>query len=84
MLAKVERIEVPRMTKKVNFSFAEPQPGGREVTTLKNIHKSYGETAVYSGIELIIERGDKIALVGPNGAGKTTLLKILAGVLPFE
>ena len=84
MLAKVERIEVPRVTKKVNFSFAEPQTGGREVITLKNLHKSYGGKVVYSGINLTIERGDKIALVGPNGAGKTTLLKILAGVLPFE
>jgi ATP-binding cassette subfamily F protein 3 len=84
MLAKIERIEVPRVTKKVNFSFSEPEPGGREVITLKNVHKSYGEKVVYSGINLLIERGDKVALVGPNGAGKTTLLKILAGVLPFD
>ncbi|NLT27501.1 MAG: ATP-binding cassette domain-containing protein, partial [Dehalococcoidales bacterium] len=84
MLAKVERIEVPRVTKKVNFNFPKPQPGGREVITLKNLYKSYGEKAVYAGIDLTIERGDKVALVGPNGAGKTTLLKILAGVLPFE
>jgi ATP-binding cassette subfamily F protein 3 len=81
MLAKIERIEVPRTTKKVDFSFIEPEAGGREVITLKNIHKAYGEKTVYSGIDLTIERGDKVALVGPNGAGKTTLLKILAGVL---
>ncbi len=84
MLAKIDRIEVPRVTKKVNFSFAEPEPGGREVIVLKNIRKSYGEKTVYAGIDLTIERGDKVALVGPNGAGKTTLLKILAGALPFD
>jgi ATP-binding cassette subfamily F protein 3 len=84
MLAKIERIEVPRVTKKVNFSFSEPEAGGREVITLKNIQKSYGEKVVYAGINLTIERGDKVTLVGPNGAGKTTLLKILAGVLPFD
>ncbi|MDD4923238.1 MAG: ABC-F family ATP-binding cassette domain-containing protein [Dehalococcoidales bacterium] len=84
MLAKIDRIEIPRVTKKVNFSFAEPEPGGREVITLKKLHKSYGEKIVYAGIDLTIERGDKVALVGPNGAGKTTLLKILAGVLSFD
>jgi ATP-binding cassette subfamily F protein 3 len=84
MLAKIDRIEVPRVTKKVNFSFAEPEAGGREVITLKKVFKSYGDKPVYSGIDLKIERGDKVALVGPNGAGKTTLLKILAGVLPFD
>ncbi|MDD4874672.1 MAG: ABC-F family ATP-binding cassette domain-containing protein [Dehalococcoidales bacterium] len=84
MLAKMNRIEVPRVTKKVDFSFTEPEHSGREVINLKNLHKSYGEKHIYSGIDLTIERGDKVALVGPNGAGKTTLLKILAGVLPFD
>jgi len=84
MLAKIEKIEVPRITRRVNFSFPEPEQSGREVISLKNLYKSYGEKVVYSGINLTIERGDKVALVGPNGAGKTTLLKILAGVIPFD
>lgn len=84
MLDKIERIEAPRITRKVNFSFAEPQQSGREVILIKNLYKSYAEKHIYSGIDLAIERGDKVALVGPNGAGKTTLLKILAGVLPFD
>lgn len=84
MLARIEKIEVPRSTKRVNFKFPEPARSGETVITLKGVHKAYGKNKVYEGLDFGIQRGDKVALVGPNGAGKTTLLKILAGVLPFE
>ena len=83
-LEKVERIVVPRSTRKIQFSFPEPPRSGHVVITLKNIAKSYDTRAVYRDLNLELVRGDKAALVGPNGAGKTTLLKILAGALPFE
>jgi ATP-binding cassette subfamily F protein 3 len=81
---KLERVVVPRSTKKINFSFPEPQRSGHIVITLGGISKSYDSKEVYRDLNLTLDRGDKAALVGPNGAGKTTLLKILAGVLPFE
>jgi len=83
-LEKVERIIVPRQTKKINFSFPAPPRSGHVVITLKDISKSYDSKVVYRNINLELNRGDRVALVGPNGAGKTTLLKMLAGVLPFE
>ena len=83
-IEKIEKIVVPRSTKKIKFSFPEPPRSGHVVITLKDIAKSYGDKVVYTGLNLVLNRGDKVALVGPNGAGKTTLLKILAGVLPFE
>jgi ATP-binding cassette subfamily F protein 3 len=83
-LEKIERVVVPRSTKKINFSFPEPRRSGHIVITLEGISKSYDSKAVYRDLNLTLNRGDKAALVGPNGAGKTTLLKILAGVLPFE
>ncbi len=83
-LEKMEIIELPRATKKVSYSFPEPPRSGTQVITLRNISKSYGENVVYRGLDLTLDRGDRVALVGPNGAGKTTLLKILADVIPFD
>ena len=83
-LEKVQRIEVPRTTKRVRYSFPEPARSGAEAISLTNVSKSYGDYYVYRGLDLSVMRGDRVALVGPNGAGKTTMLKILAGVLPFD
>src|SRR5205814_7289370 len=84
MLERVERIELPGARRQVHFTFPEPPRTGRRVATLAGIHKAYGDNVVYAGVDVAVERGERLALVGENGAGKSTLLKILAGVLPFE
>ena len=83
-LEKIEIIELPRATRKVNYSFPEPPRSGSDIIRLDSVGKSYGDNVVYRGLNLTLERGDRVALVGPNGAGKSTLLKILAGVLPID
>ena len=84
MLEKIERIELPERKREIRFHFPSPKRSGHKVVEVQNLHKRYGDTVVYQGIDLSLYRGDKVALVGPNGAGKSTLLKILAGVLDFE
>ena len=83
-LGKIERITVPRATKKIRFNFREPPQSGRVVIELKHVAKSYEQHVVYQDLSLVLERGDRAAIVGINGAGKTTLLRMLAGFLPFE
>ena len=83
-LEKIQPIELPRATRKVNYSFPAPPRSGAEVITLSKVSKRYGDNVVYEGMNLTLGRGDRVALVGPNGAGKTTMLKILAGVLDFD
>ena len=83
-LEKMERVVIPRTTKKVRFTFPSPVRSGQEVVTLTNVRKAYDSNVVYKELNLSLYRGDRVALVGPNGAGKTTLLRILAGVLPFD
>ncbi len=82
MLEKVVPIEVPPERKRVHFTFPTSQKSGRVVLELKQVRKAYGEVRVFDGIDLHIERGDRIALVGPNGAGKSTLMRLLSGVEP--
>jgi len=78
-LDKVERIEIPPERKKIRFRFPEAPRPGRIVLEARGVRRAFGDHVVLRGVDLIVERGDRIALVGPNGAGKTTLMRILAG-----
>ncbi len=48
----------------------------------KTITKTYGKLNVLRGVDLKVDRGDRVAFVGQNGQGKTTLAKILIGLIP--
>ena len=46
---------------------------------LNNISLTFGENPLFSNVNLVVDRADRIALVGRNGCGKSTLMKVLAG-----
>lgn len=50
----------------------------------RNVHKSFADKPVLSGISFDIPAGEIFGLLGPSGAGKTTLIKILTGQLAYE
>jgi ATP-binding cassette, subfamily F, member 3 len=83
-LEKMERIELPEEEKTIHFSFPQPKPSGRIVADFAGVAKSYGPKQVFSGVNFIIEKADRIALVGVNGAGKSTLIKLLTGTEPLS
>ena len=84
MLGRMERIETEADARRIHFSFPQPPRTGRLVARMSGIRKAYGDNVVYAGVDVLVERGDRVALVGINGAGKSTLLKMLAGTLPFD
>ncbi len=47
--------------------------------TIKGLSKSFGQRALFSGVDLEVVGGERIALLGDNGTGKSTLIKILMG-----
>lgn len=79
MLERFEVIELERKGKHVHLQFPEAPKSGKEVVSVRQVSKSYGEVNVFQFVDLTIQRGEKVALVGVNGAGKSTLARILSG-----
>ncbi len=84
-LDRMERVhEVVNDEAFVNFKFKFSQKSGRDVVTLDQVSKAYGDLTILKNTTARIERGDKIALIGANGKGKSTLLRIIAGTEPIS
>ena len=82
MIDRIEKIDAPMAdAKTVKFRFPQPPRSGQRVIRMAGVDFAYGQTPVYHGLDLEMERGQPTVLVGPNGAGKSTLLKLLAGAL---
>jgi ATPase subunit of ABC transporter with duplicated ATPase domains len=70
---------VPSSRRHPRFVFPQQRPSGRQVVEAIGLAKAYGDKVVLDGVDLVINRGQKLAIIGPNGIGKSTLLKCLMG-----
>ena len=76
-IERIEKTERPQAERKLHTSFTEREFHGDEIFTVKGLSKSYGEKALFSNLELLVQKNDRIALLGDNGCGKSTFLKVL-------
>ena len=77
-LEKIEKIEHVLLSKTVRLTIPEAPQSGWEVLKAQDLAKSYGEFEVFRGVNFVLNRGERVALVGVNGAGKSTLLRLLS------
>ncbi|MDA9103528.1 ABC-F family ATP-binding cassette domain-containing protein, partial [Schleiferiaceae bacterium] len=84
-LDKMDRIELDQEdTSSMHFKFQPTPRSGKVVAKAEGVSKSYGDKLVLRGVNLEVERGDRVAFVGQNGQGKSTLVKALLKEITAE
>ena len=78
-IEKLSQSEKPTERKKLSVKFKEREFSGDEVLVADNVSKRFGERTLFSGVDLLVEGGERIALIGDNGTGKSTLVKLIMG-----
>jgi ATP-binding cassette subfamily F protein 3 len=86
-LARVERIDRPQEQERLSLSLNPALRSGRLVLQIDPMRVGYEDargnrTTLLTVPELLIERGERVAMLGPNGSGKSTFLKTLVGEIP--
>ncbi len=81
-MERIEKTGRPVQEKQLRLRFEERDFHGDEIFTIKNLSKSFEDRTLFSGVNLLVEGGERIALLGDNGTGKSTFLKILLGEEP--
>jgi len=75
-------VELPTTSRRYpTFRFEPRRESGQVVLKVKGVRKAFGSNEVLHGVDLVVNRGDRLAIMGPNGIGKSTLLKIAMGEL---
>ena len=76
-IEKLSRTEKPKEQRKMNVKFKEREFVGDEVLVMEGLEKRYGDRVLFSGLDMLVTGGERIALIGDNGTGKSTLVKLI-------
>ena len=83
-LERIRQTERPKTEKTLKARFGEKEFFGDMVFSVKDMAKRFGEKQLFSDVELLVEGGERIAILGDNGTGKTTFLRCLLGEEPVD
>ena len=78
-MERIEKTDKPTRDKTMRARFNQRDFFGDEVLSIKNLSKQFDGRTLFSGVDLEMGGGERVALLGDNGTGKTTFLKILLG-----
>jgi ATP-binding cassette, subfamily F, member 3 len=79
-LQKMDRVEKPKFERQnMKLAFHSALRSGNETIIAQNLSKAFEDKIIFNDTDLLIEYGERTALIGSNGSGKTTFLNILLG-----
>ncbi len=78
LLDKMERLEAPeKETRAIRMKFTSSIASGNDVMSIKKLSMSFGQKKLFSDIDFLVKRNDRLLIIGPNGCGKSTLIKLM-------
>ena len=85
-VSRLEHLRVERAARRerignINLRLDAGARSGKLVAELNGVCKSFGARVIVRDLDLLLARGDRLALIGPNGAGKSTLIRLILGEL---
>lgn len=83
-IEKMTTTDKPRADARMKARFGEAEFHGDEVLLLRGVSKAFGEKKLFGPTDLLMERGERVALIGDNGTGKSTLVKLIMDELPAD
>jgi ATP-binding cassette, subfamily F, member 3 len=88
LIKKLDKLDVIEIddedNSSIRFYFPPAPRAGKVVVEAANLKKQYGDKVIFSNVDYMIEREEKIAFVGRNGEGKSTMLKLITGVEKYD
>ncbi len=81
LIESEDHLDKPRQSWTMKLDLGEVTASGQDVLAIEDLAMSFGELKLFREVNLLLHRGERIALVGPNGSGKTTLLRLITGQL---
>ncbi|HJB56545.1 MAG TPA: ATP-binding cassette domain-containing protein [Candidatus Flavonifractor intestinipullorum] len=78
-IERLRKTDKPKKEHKLDLRFGERDFHGDEVLLIKDLEKGFDGRPLFHGVDLLVEGGERIALLGDNGTGKSTFLKLIMG-----